>query len=154
MMMPGCLRRKGRNARRGNMTARPENAAIARLRGAGLQADAAARALAGLLFRHGGRHVSAEALHDEAAGAGFEVSLATVYNTLHQFTGRACCSRSWSMQRAAISTPMSASTSISTVRKAKPDRYSCGAIAIAGLPTPPRGMEVERVDVIVRLKRS
>lgn len=32
------------------------------------------------------RHVSAEMLHNEAKHAGIQVSLATVYNTLHQFT--------------------------------------------------------------------
>ena len=43
-------------------------------------------ALAGLLFKGHDRHVSAEALHAEATKAGVKVSLATVYNTLHQFT--------------------------------------------------------------------
>lgn len=32
------------------------------------------------------RHISAEQLHNEAKGTGEHVSLATVYNTLHQFT--------------------------------------------------------------------
>ena len=36
--------------------------------------------------RHGDRHVTAEGLHEEAVSAGVPVSLATVYNTMHQFT--------------------------------------------------------------------
>ena len=48
-------------------------------------ADAAARGLAALLFGNGDRHVTAEILHEEAVEAGERVSLATVYNTLHQF---------------------------------------------------------------------
>jgi hypothetical protein len=41
--------------------------------------------LAGLLLENGNRHVTAEQLHSEALGAAIPVSLATVYNTLHQF---------------------------------------------------------------------
>ena len=41
--------------------------------------------LATLLFGNGDRHVTAEMLHEEAVQAGERVSLATVYNTLHQF---------------------------------------------------------------------
>ncbi|MBC8050436.1 MAG: transcriptional repressor, partial [Chitinophagales bacterium] len=40
-----------------------------------------------LLFTGGDRHVTAEMLHAEAVKEGMPVSLATVYNTLHQFTG-------------------------------------------------------------------
>src|SRR5262249_60651102 len=44
-------------------------------------------ALARLLFEKGDRHVTAEQLHGEAQAASVRVSLATVYNTLHQFIG-------------------------------------------------------------------
>ena len=43
-------------------------------------------ALARLLLETGPRHVTAEELFQEARAAGIPVSLATVYNTLHQFT--------------------------------------------------------------------
>ena len=39
-----------------------------------------------LLFGKGDRHITAEMLFDEATAARVPVSLATVYNTLHQFT--------------------------------------------------------------------
>ena len=39
-----------------------------------------------VLFAKGDRHISAEDLHAEAELAGVRVSLATVYNALHQFT--------------------------------------------------------------------
>src|SRR6201986_267498 len=55
-------------------------------RAAGVRPARQRIALAGLLFREHDRHVTAEALHEEAAKAGVRVSLATVYNTLHQFT--------------------------------------------------------------------
>ena len=67
---------------------RPETGTdISRLLAAGRPAaDTPARgACATLLFGNGDRHVTAEILHDEAVKAGERVSLATVYNTLHQF---------------------------------------------------------------------
>ena len=57
-----------------------------RVRDAGLRPTRQRIALATLLFAKGDRHLSAEELHEEAVGAGVPVSLATVYNTLHQFT--------------------------------------------------------------------
>jgi Fur family transcriptional regulator, iron response regulator len=57
------------------------------LRRAGLRPTRQRIALATLLFGNGDRHVTAELLHEEAVRAGERVSLATVYNTLHQFKG-------------------------------------------------------------------
>ncbi|MDG1437911.1 MAG: transcriptional repressor, partial [Emcibacteraceae bacterium] len=42
-------------------------------------------ALAKILFDGDNRHVTAEALYNEVSGTGAKVSLATIYNTLHQF---------------------------------------------------------------------
>ena len=57
-----------------------------RLRGAGLRPTRQRVALGDLLFAKGDRHLTVEELHEEAVAAGVPVSLATVYNTLHQFT--------------------------------------------------------------------
>src|SRR5690606_31487034 len=57
-----------------------------RVRDSGLRPTRQRVALAELLFAKEDRHVSAEELHEEALRAGVRVSLATVYNTLHQFT--------------------------------------------------------------------
>ena len=59
---------------------------VSKLRDAGLRPTRQRVALAELLFHDGDRHVTAEAMHSEAEKAGVKVSLATVYNTLHQFT--------------------------------------------------------------------
>ena len=56
-----------------------------RLRTAGLRPTRQRCSLAALLFGQGDRHISAEMLHEEAVKAGVRVSLATIYNTLHQF---------------------------------------------------------------------
>ncbi len=67
--------------------ARRDVAAVeARVREAGLRPTRQRVALAQLLFAKGDRHLSAEELHEEAVAAGVPVSLATVYNSLHQFT--------------------------------------------------------------------
>ena len=52
----------------------------------GLRPTRQRRVLAQLLFSGPDRHVTAEELHQEALAAGATISLATVYNTLNQFT--------------------------------------------------------------------
>ncbi|MBV8448674.1 MAG: transcriptional repressor, partial [Hyphomicrobiales bacterium] len=57
-----------------------------RLRGAGLRPTRQRLSLGWLIFAKGHRHLSAEALFEEASRSRLQVSLATVYNTLNQFT--------------------------------------------------------------------
>src|SRR5204863_9483247 len=57
------------------------------LRQSGLRPTRQRMALAEILYGKGNRHISAAGLHEEAMGQRVPVSLATVYNTLHQFTG-------------------------------------------------------------------
>jgi Fur family iron response transcriptional regulator len=140
-------RKKGENA--------AESRVGTRLRAAGLRPTRQRMALAGLIFRSGDRHVSAEALHDEAVKAGIAVSLATVYNTLHQFTEAGL------LQQVVVD----AARSYFDTNLGDHQHFYCpdeetlidipnGAIAVSGLPAAPRGTVVERVDVIVRLKRG
>jgi Fur family iron response transcriptional regulator len=112
-------------------------------------------ALAELLFQGEDRHISAEALHGEALGAGFTVSLATVYNTLHQFTEAGL------LQQVVVDAARSYfDTNLDDHQHFyRPDEGALidipgGDIHVAGLPAAPEGMAVERVDVIVRLKRA
>src|SRR3981081_2150979 len=65
---------------------RPSPMVVERLRRVGLRPTRQRVALAQLLFDVPDRHVTAEQLHGEAVAAAIRVSLATVYNTLHQFT--------------------------------------------------------------------
>src|SRR5215218_1688624 len=57
-----------------------------KLRRVGLRPTRQRVSLGWLLFAKGDRHITAELLFDEATRARVPVSLATVYNTLHQFT--------------------------------------------------------------------
>ena len=67
-------------------TKRPYSALIDRLKASDLRPTRQRLALAKLLFEQGNRHVTAEQLHAEAMDAHVKVSLATIYNTLNQFT--------------------------------------------------------------------
>lgn len=65
---------------------RPYAQALNRLRKADLRPTRQRLALCKMLFDGGDRHITAEGLHGEAMAASVRVSLATIYNTLHQFT--------------------------------------------------------------------
>ena len=56
------------------------------LRDVGLRPTRQRMSLGWILFAKGDRHLTAEMLYEEASKAKVPVSLATVYNTLHQFT--------------------------------------------------------------------
>lgn len=64
---------------------RPYSKVLEQLRTAGLRPTRQRLALARMLFGNGHRHISAEMLHAEAIASSIRISLATVYNTLHQF---------------------------------------------------------------------
>ncbi len=125
----------------------------AKLRHIGLRPTRQRLALARLLFSGGNRHVTAEDLHHEARAAGVLVSLATVYNTLHQFTAAGLLR----------SVTVEGSRTYFDTNTVDHHHFYCeddgrlvdidgGAIRVAGLPAPPAGATVERVEVIVRLK--
>jgi Fur family transcriptional regulator, iron response regulator len=128
---------------------------VARLRAAGLRPTRQRVALASHLFRHADRHVSAEALHTEVIGAGIRVSLATVYNTLHQFTEAG-------MLRQVVVEPSRSyfDTNIGDHQHFYNEKAGVlidipsESIVVSGVPAPPKGTEIERVDVVVRIRRG
>ena len=62
------------------------NGAISKLEKNGIRATKQRRVLAKLIFDKGKRHISAENLFDEVKKEERKISMATVYNTLKQFT--------------------------------------------------------------------
>ncbi len=70
----------------GKTRERPYARVVQKLRDVGLRPTRQRLALARLLFDGENRHVTAEMLHEETGAAQINVSLATVYNTLHQLT--------------------------------------------------------------------
>ncbi len=122
------------------------------LRGAGLRPTRQRVALANLLFAEGDRHVTAETLHEEAQARKVPVSLATVYNTLHQFT-EAGLLREVAVEGAKtyFDTNTSNHYHFFCEHSGTLMDISTGAIRIEGLPEAPEGMAISRVDVLVRL---
>jgi Fur family iron response transcriptional regulator len=131
------------------------DAAIAKLRERGLRPTRQRAALAELLFRGSHRHLTAESLHEEAAKAGHEISLATIYNTLHQFTHAGLLSQvTVDAQRSYFDTNTGEHQHFFVEDDGELIDIPGETIAIAGVPTPPKGMTVDRVDVVVRIKRA
>jgi Fur family transcriptional regulator, iron response regulator len=122
------------------------------LRGAGLRPTRQRVALAFLLFAEGDRHVTAETLHEEALACKVRVSLATVYNTLHQFTDAGLL-REVAVQSAKTYFDTNASNHhhFFCEHSGKLLDIVTGSIRIEGLPEAPEGMTISRVDVLVRL---
>jgi Fur family transcriptional regulator, iron response regulator len=129
------------------------NAELAeRLRCSGLRPTRQRLALGTLLFGSGDRHVSAEILHAEASAAGEQVSLATVYNTLHQFT-EAGLLRELAIDggKAYFDTNTSNHNHFFIEEHGELMDIPGDSIRVDGVPTPPEGMVVSHIDVVVRL---
>lgn len=137
------------------LQARPFAPIVQRLRQAGLRPTRQRLCLARLLFEPGDRHVTAEQLHSDANAARVEVSLATIYNTLHQFTEAG-------LLREVVIEPGRSYFDTNVTNHHHFFLEEDGAlmdipgehIALAQLPEPPAGLKVSRVDVVVRVTRG
>ncbi|MFA5951982.1 MAG: Fur family transcriptional regulator Irr [Hyphomicrobium sp.] len=125
------------------------------LRRAGLRPTRPRLILGWILFSKGDRHVTAELLHGEAIEAKVPISLATVYNTLNQFT------------EAGLLRQISVVGSKSYFDTNPSDHHHFfiqGEEALLDIPTAealldkmpqaPEGFEIACVDVVVRLRRK
>ncbi len=125
----------------------------AQLRHAGLRPTRQRVELGRVLFARGHRHISAEDLHGEAQAAGVRVSLATVYNALHQFTGVGL------LREVAIDgTRTYFDTNVSDHHHFFVEGEGRlidveGSVGFDALPQPPDGMEITAVEVVVRVRR-
>lgn len=126
---------------------------VERLRAVGLRPTRQRLSLARLLFEAGDRHVTAEQLHGEALAAAVRVSLATVYNSLHQFTAAG-------LLREVVVEP---GRSYFDTNADDHHHFFCESsgvlqdipghgVIVTGLPLPPSGTEIRRVEVIVRVR--
>ena len=133
----------------------PSSAALERLRAAGLRPTRQRLALARLLLDGGDRHVSAEQLYGEAAAAAVPVSLATVYNTLHQFTEVGLL-REVVVEpgRSYFDTNIDDHHHFYCESTGKLQDIPGAAVTVGQLPNAPEGSEISRVDVIIRVRRQ
>lgn len=127
----------------------------AKLRRSGLRPTRQRIALASLLFAKGNRHLTVEELHEEALSANVPVSLATVYNTLHQFTeARMIRVLAVEGSRTYFDTNISDHHHFFIEGRNEVLDIPTSNIAINNLPAPPEGMEIAHVDVVIRLREK
>jgi Fur family iron response transcriptional regulator len=169
-MMPALQLRVGAPILTPMTDARPYSALIDRLKDAGLRPTRQRLALARLLFdpRRGGpqdaaapdrtradRHVTAEQLHGEAMDADVRVSLATVYNTLNQFT-EAGLLREVVVEpgRSYFDTNVDDHHHFYFEDSGRLQDIAGDAVRLAEVPEAPSGARIERVDVIIRVREA
>jgi Fur family iron response transcriptional regulator len=134
---------------------RPFANALELLRAARLRPTRQRLALARLLFEKGDRHVAAEELHGEALAAQIRVSLATVYNTLHQFVGAGLLREVViNPGRSYFDTNVSDHHHFFYEDNGQLRDIPGDSIAVSNVPPPPDGGSIRRVDVIVRVEKS
>ena len=125
------------------------------LQAAGLRPTRQRMALGWILFAKGDRHLTAEMLYEEASKVKVPVSLATVYNTLHQFTEVGLL-----RQVAVDGSKTYFDTNVSDHHHFFVEGENAlvdipnAEVMLDRLPTAPPGYEVARIDVVVRLKKS
>jgi len=137
---------------RSTKDAKPLRSIAQLLRQAGLRPTRQRLALGALLFEGGDRHVTAELLHAEASSVGHHISLATVYNTLHQFK-RAGLLRELAINgsKAYFDTNTSNHNHFFVEAAGELCDIPGDAIRVDGVPQPPEGMRISHIDVVVRL---
>jgi Fur family iron response transcriptional regulator len=131
---------------------RPFAKVLDQLRIVGLRPTRQRLALAKLLFEGGNRHVTAEILHAEAQAENIRVSIATVYNTLHQFTAVGLLREIFvDSQRLYFDTNIADHHHFFHEGSGRLEDIPGDKIVVSSMPLPPDGTKVKRVEVIVRL---
>ena len=131
---------------------RPFRPALDRLAAAGLRPTRQRLALARLLFDSGDRHVTAEQLHQQAVSDNVKVSLATVYNTLNQFTSSGLLREvAVDARRSYFDTNTESHHHFFNQDTAQLTDIPGDAVAVSSLPDAPDGTVIDGVDVIIRV---
>ncbi len=125
------------------------------LREAGLRPTRQRLALGFMLFGKGDRHVTAEMLCEEACKAKVAVSLATIYNTLHQFTDAGLLRQvTVDGSKTFFDTNVSQHHHFFLINENALVDIPHSEVIVDKMPMPPEGYEIERIDVVVRLRRN
>jgi len=134
-------------------TERPFARVLQKLRDVGLRPTRQRMALAKCLFDGPDRHVTAEILHGEAAHANINVSLATVYNCLHQFTDAGLLKQVVAAQgRTYFDTNMSEHHHYFIAPEGRLEDIPAGVVNIDLLPDVPPGKIFSRIEVIIHVR--
>jgi len=141
--------------RREDMTGCPWHDVKTMLRQVGLRPTRQRMALGWLLFGKGDRHLTAEGLYEEATRAKVPVSLATIYNTLHQFTEAGLLRQvAVDGSKAHFDTNTTAHHHFFVEGADEVLDIPAADVIVGRTPAPPEGYEITRVDVVVRLRKK
>ncbi|MGE3335850.1 MAG: iron response transcriptional regulator IrrA [Rhodospirillaceae bacterium] len=134
-------------------TSAPDSSVLEKLRASGLRPTRQRLALAKLLFGRGHCHVTAEGLFNEAKQTRVDVSLATVYNALHDFTGKGLLREiSIDSSRSYFDTNTGDHHHFYFEGTGELQDIPPDAVHIAALPDAPGSSAISRVDVIIRVR--
>jgi len=134
---------------------RPNKYFIALIRSAGLCPTRQRIALAKILFQGEDRHVTAEKLYNEALSGRMKISLATVYNTLRQFTEVGMLREiSVDATRSYFDTNTNKHHHFYFEKDGKLGDIPDGMISIDKLPEAPDGTKIKSIDVVVTITDS
>jgi len=124
-----------------------------KLQQAGLRTTQQRLILADILFGDGvDRHVTAESLFAECSRRKARLSLATVYNCLHQFTAHGLLRVvTVDSGRAYFDTNLGPHHHFYMEKSGDLQDIPAGAIQLSSLPPPPAGQRIGSIDVILRL---
>ena len=126
--------------------------AIEKLRRAGMRPTSQRLALAKVLFENGNRHVTAESLYAEVRDSCIPISLATVYNSLNQFTQSGLLREIIvDSQRCYFDTNTADHHHFFCEQTNTLEDISCDDVILSKLPVAPDGKSITRVDVILRI---
>ncbi len=134
-------------------TIRTEAEIRALLAKAGLRPTRQRLLLASLLFGQGDRHVTAESLHSEVARVGEHVSLATVYNALHQFKDAGLL-RELALEGSKAYFDTNTSNHNHFYLESEGRLMDISGVRVEGLPEPPEGHRISHIDVVIRLVKE
>lgn len=130
------------------------DAALTRLRKAGLRPTRQRRELAELLFRGGNEALTAEGLHAHALRNGIKVSLATVYGALHSFRDAGLVREISIDSKRYFDTNIDNHQYFFFEEERKLLSVTEAETGFKQMPPPPEGQRISRIDVVVRLRRE
>ena len=120
---------------------------------AGLRPTRQRLLLATLLFGKGDRHVTAEVLHGEVTRVGEHVSLATVYNALHQFKDAGLL-RELAIEGSKAYFDTNTSNHNHFYVESEGRLMDISGVRVEGLPEAPPGHRISHIDVVIRLVKD
>ncbi len=154
-LTPPCPPRPAGEGTEGASAVKPWSTYKELLRHVNLRPTRQRMVLAWLLFSRGNRHVTAEILYDEAIRMRIPVSLATIYNNLHQFTEAGLVQQiAVDGSKAFFDTNTAAHHHFFLAGQHDLVDIPAEEVVLDKMPEPPAGYEITRVDVVIRLRRK